>query len=180
MKRMILMILLVAATVQISSAQQPNSPNREKKGKHTRNAETRERKGDLRQFFAKELGLTDEQAEAFAPIYAEYRKALRGEKPENKQAPDMKEANDAQVVEHLNAWLDKDIHVATVRKAYIDKFLTVLTPKQVAKLYKIESSAGKGGHNGPQHGRPGAKGGHPGGHGTQGDRGSHHGAGAPR
>ena len=151
MKRMILMILMVAATVQISSAQ-TNKPQHEKRAKHENAPQAGERKHDPKQFIAKELGLTDEQAEAFAPIYAEYRKAIRGEKREQPQEKfDPKNADDAQILANLNERLDKTLNKATVRRAYVDKFLTVLTPKQLAKLYHMEDSFGQNAR-GPQHG----------------------------
>ena len=158
---MILAALLVAATVQISLAQ-TDKTKPGKKGNHEMTTKDGEHRRDPRQFIAKELGLTDEQAEAFAPVYTEYRKALRGDKPEQPQKFDPKNANDVQTLAKLNEWLDKDIHTATVRKAYVDKFLTVLTPKQLAKLYHMEESFGKGGQHTPQHGGPqGNRGGRP-------------------
>ena len=176
MKRMILMILAIAATVQISSAQ-TDQPKQGRKGNHEMTAKNGEQRRDPKQFLAKELGLTDEQAEAFAPIYAEYRKTLRGDKAEQPRKFDPKNADDAQQVAHLNEWLDKEIYTATVRKAYVDKFLTVLTPKQIAKLYRMEESFGKGGQHAPQHGAPqGNRGGHPDGHAPQ----QRHGGPAPR
>ena len=167
-KRMILAMLLVAATVQVSMAQS-DKPEHPRKAKHEHKTEAGERKHSPVQFIAKELKLNEEQTAAFAPVYAEYRKALRGDKPEQPQKFNPAEADDSQMLEHLNKWLDREIRTATVRKEYVDKFLTVLTPKQLAKLYRLESSFGKGGRNqhGPQHGpqgRPGhgAPNGHPG------------------
>lgn len=177
MKRMILAILAIATAVQVTSAQPANN-KRHKGGKH--NAEAVEQKQhDPKEAFKKALELTDEQAEAFAPVYAEYRKALRGEKPQERpERINPAEANDEQTLKFLNGWLDREIHVATVRKEFIDKFLTVLTPKQVAKLYKMESSFSPNNPRGraPQHGehkgKPGEHKGHP-----RGDR--NHGAHAP-
>lgn len=173
MKRMILVILMVAVTVQISSAQSEQSKQK-RKSNHEMTAQNGQHRRDSKQVLAKELGLTDEQAEVFAPIYAEYRKAIRGEKPEQHKKFDFKEADDVQTLTHLNDWLDKDIRTATIRKEYIDKFMTVLTPKQVAKLYRMESSFGRSNQRAPQH-RPQPHGEHGrrpemGGHGAGGHR----------
>ena len=159
MKRVIMAIMIIAAAVQAVSAQ-TNDQKQAKRAKHARTAEAGERKHDPKQMVAKELGLTDEQAEAFAPIYAEYRKAIRGEKPAEKEKFNPAEADDMQTLAHLNEWLDKDIHVATVRKAYIDKFQTVLSAKQIAKLYHMENSFGqnkRGQQHGPQHAPQGGR-----------------------
>lgn len=187
MKRVILAIMMIAAAVQVTSAQ-PDNNKQNKCGKHNAAVEAGERKHDPKEGFKKALGLTDEQAEAFAPIYKEYRQALRGEKPQQKpERINPAEVTDEQTLEFLNEWLDKEIHIATVRKAYIEKFLTVLTPKQVAKLYKMESSFGPNNPHGraPQQGQQGRQGkqgngkGRPQSHGPQNGHGQHHGNGGP-
>lgn len=166
MKKMVLAILAIATAVQVTSAAQPKN---EKHGKREKQrTEAVERKHDHKDGFKKALGLTDEQAEAFAPLYGEYRQALRGDKPQQKpERINPAEVTDEQTLAFLNGWLDKEIQVATVRKAYVEKFLTVLTPKQVANLYKMESSFGPNDPRGraPQHGKP-----HAGKDGKQGDR----------
>lgn len=155
MKRMILAIMMIATTAYAASAQSENG-KRHKSGKQQSEA-VEQKQYDPKEGFKKALDLTDEQAEAFFPIYKEYRQALRGEKPQAKpEQINPAEATDEQTLEFLNERLDREIHIATVRKAYIQKFLTVLTPKQIAKLYKMESSFGHNNPHGraPQHGTP--------------------------
>lgn len=153
MKRMILVVLLVAATVQISSAQHPDNANRKGKAHHEMQKRDGEHQRDPKVFMAKELGLSDEQAEAFAPIYISYREELKGEKPQRHEMK--KDADDSEIIAGLQKGLDRNIRVATVRKAYVEKFGTVLTPKQIVKLYMMEDAHANGHHD--KSGKPGGK-----------------------
>lgn len=135
MKRMILMMLLVAATVQLS-------------------AQTGEHRIDPR-LVSKELGLTDDKAAAFAEIYTEYREAVQSSRPKS-AAFNNEEKDDAKVIARINESLDNEIRIATIRKEYVNKFLKVLTPQQLNRLYMMDRMGGRemqrGGQNG---GRPG-------------------------
>lgn len=182
MKRMILVSLMVAAAVQISSAQ-PKNTEYAKRAKHettvdaARNNKAHGHEAGL-QMLRHELGLDEEQFKAFAPVYGEYRKALRGDKKPEQPKLDPKQEDDAQVIARLNAWLDREIRIATVRKEYIEKFGTVLSAKQIAKLYRIENSHGSNGGKAPQ--QMAHRGGANHGSAMHGERGGHRPEGAPK
>lgn len=174
MKRMILAILL-AATAQVSTAM-PKTMNRKPatdENKTRSEQSVQDKKEAHMRALKHELALSDDKFEAFAPIYAEYRKALHVNKDGKHERFDFETASDAQVTEALNNVLDRKIHVATVRKAYIEKFGTVLTPRQICKLYKMNGKfhpagkrggkGGKQGHRGNPRGgnHPHPQGGHP-------------------
>ena len=91
----------------------------------------------------KELGLTDEQFEIFAPIYGEYRYNIRTGLVEKPKHTDADTASDEEMNALLTANLDNYIHVAMVRKVYIPIFEKVLTPKQVYKLYVADNELSK-------------------------------------
>lgn len=165
MKRMIMAILLVAAATQIASAQKPSAPE---KGNHKQKREAVEHKGphgNPVQHIGRELGLTEEQSAAFAPVYEEYRKAVFSAVSAPKHSSAQREAEDAVALERLNASLDSAIKVAEIRKEYVAKFNAVITPQQIAKLYRMEESfkyrndAGKGPQGAPHHGPQGGHGG---------------------
>lgn len=175
MKRTIMAILMVAATIQIASAQQQPSAH-EKGQKERKEAAARKgEQGNPMQHISHELGLSEAQSAAFAPIYTEYRKEIREASVAPKPKGEKPEANDEAILARLNESLDSAVKVAQIRKAYIAKFKAVLTPAQIMKLYRMEDSFGRGGQHAPQHGAPqgNRNGGHPEGNGPQ------HGHGGP-
>ena len=140
MKRIIVMVLL-AATAQFAIAD-----NVKKEAPQGRKPNKEEMQKTVMNILKQELSLDDKQFEAFAPVYQEYRKALNSN---NHKAPktDREIATDSEILAMLNANLDRQIHVATVRKEYIDKFGKVLTARQTAKLYRIDNSMAKRAHD---------------------------------
>ena len=91
-------------------------------------------------FINEKLELTPKQAETFWPMYNEYtakkkeiKKAINKLKIENNE-----NETDAEIIDDIkkiNSYRQKEVDL---EKEYIDKFLTILTPKQLAALYKAE------------------------------------------
>lgn len=91
-------------------------------------------------FISERLELTPKQAKAFWPMYNEYsakkkeiRKAINQLKIENSD-----NETDAEIlddIKKINLYKQREVDI---EKEYVDKFLTVITPKQLAALYKAE------------------------------------------
>lgn len=91
-------------------------------------------------FISERLELTTKQAQAFWPMYNEYsakkkeiRKAINQLKIENSD-----NETDAEIlddIKKINLYKQREVDI---EKEYVDKFLTVITPKQLAALYKAE------------------------------------------
>lgn len=91
-------------------------------------------------FISERLELTPKQAQAFWPMYNEYsakkkeiRKAINQLKIENSD-----NETDAEIlddIKKINLYKQREVDI---EKEYVDKFLTVITPKQLAALYKAE------------------------------------------
>lgn len=98
---------------------------------------------------ANSLALSDEQTAALKPIYIEYRKALMELK---KALPKVKPTStDAEVEARLKAGFDYARKAADLKESYYDKFRTVLTVKQVDKLYRLDRMVGH--HHKKHHGQ---------------------------
>jgi hypothetical protein len=91
-------------------------------------------------FISERLELNAKQAQTFWPLYTEYsakkkeiKKAIKLLKVENAE-----NETDAEIIEDfkkINQLKQKEVDI---EKEYVDKFLTVLTPKQLAALYIAE------------------------------------------
>jgi len=91
-------------------------------------------------FISERLELTPKQAQVFWPMYNEYsakkkeiRKAINQLKIENSD-----NETDAEIlddIKKINLYKQREVDI---EKEYVDKFLTVITPKQLAALYKAE------------------------------------------
>ena len=91
-------------------------------------------------FISERLELTPKQAQAFWPMYNEYsakkkeiRKAINQLKIENSD-----NETDAEIlddIKKINLYKQREVDI---EKEYVDKFLTVITPKQLAAFYKAE------------------------------------------
>lgn len=91
-------------------------------------------------FISERLDLNAKQAQAFWPIYSEYsakkkeiKKSIKLLKIENAE-----NESDAEIIEDfkkINQLKQKEVDL---EKEFVDKFLTILTPKQLAALYIAE------------------------------------------
>ena len=139
---MMLLVLLAVTANFATAANFRHGENEEARGGYAKREDIQKTVLNL---IRNELSLDNAQFEAFAPVYGEYRKALRsGESRGVRFNPDT--ATDEQVLEILNRNLDRQIRIATVRKEFIPKFCTVLSVRQTAKLYRIDNSLAKRAH----------------------------------
>ena len=144
MKRVILLLLFVAATAGSSFAQEPvqtTQPVTEKpQSTEVQKAKMQEYKEMFKirlQIIKEELKLSDEQFEKFSPVYREYHKIIQFNRVSLPKI-NLKEADSKEINQVLKARLDNTINTAMVRKNYILIFEEVITARQLMKLYKIE------------------------------------------
>lgn len=102
-----------------------------------------ERLAKRKAFITERLALTDDEAKAFWPIYEQRRldkqekiKPLR--KANKKGRKKINEMSDEELVSMLRTTFEIRKIGLKIDEEYLDKFLRVLPPKKVAKLYHIE------------------------------------------
>ncbi len=102
-----------------------------------------ERLAKRKAFITERLALTDDEAKAFWPIYDQRRldkqekiKPLR--KANKKGRKKIKEMSDDELISMLKTTMEIRKIGLKIDEEYLDKFLRVLPPKKVAKLYHIE------------------------------------------
>jgi hypothetical protein len=126
MKRIVLYILTFIAFTGSAYAQNPGNREKIEAAKIG--------------FISDKLTLSAKQAQSFWPTYNEYsakkkeiRKAINLLKIENSD-----NESDAEIIEDIkkiNNYKQKEVDV---EKEYVDKFLAIIAPKQLADLYKAE------------------------------------------
>jgi len=90
------------------------------------------------------MHLTDAQSEKFWPLYREYRSEAQKASDETMRfmsslADRATPLSDAEASHVLNLHLDRQEQMAKVNRAYAKKFLAVLPPRQVARLFQLEN-----------------------------------------
>ncbi len=103
-----------------------------------------ERKAQKIAFITERLTLTPEESKALWPVYEQReedrkaaRKRIKGEKKDHPKKK-IEEMTDAEVKMLLNKTLERKEADLIIDKKYNEKFLSILPPKKVAKLYHIE------------------------------------------
>ncbi len=100
------------------------------------------RKAQKIAFITERLELTPEESKAFWPLYEarekDRKEAIKRIKGDKKDKKKIEEMSDAEVKELLNKTIEIRQVQLNIFKQYNDKFLSVLPPKKVAKLYHLE------------------------------------------
>ncbi len=156
-----MMLMLVALT---TSAQEKN---RERLAENFFNAKVAE--------LALRLNMTEEQKEKFIPIYRRYndemkatfgpRKLGKGDrgpkaKKDGQETQRRQEESDEEVLAKTKRHIERQQQAQAIQLKYVDEFATVLSAKQVSKLFQVEKDIAKKiakrkGHRGEHHGQGG-------------------------
>lgn len=90
--------------------------------------------------FVYQLKLTDEQKEAFIPIYERYNEEMRQTigRPELHGKHGQRPADSEKAAEMTKARIERQQLAQSVRLKYVDEFATVLDPAQLERLYDVE------------------------------------------
>jgi hypothetical protein len=101
-----------------------------------------------------ELGLTEKQAEKFAPVYLAYQSEISRIRKDLKKVMEWyngKELTEKLAFRKAMDQLNADADIIACKKEYLRVFKNHLTPEQLAKVFTIERRGkGKGGKGGPQ------------------------------
>ena len=98
---------------------------------------------NLRYFEAKirelvyHLNLTDQQKEAFIPIYRRYNDEMRAVVGERKK-PESRPGTSEEAAAVAKARIERQQQAQSIRMKYVDEFATVLKPDQLSRLYEVE------------------------------------------
>ena len=91
-------------------------------------------------YLTDKMNLSQEQSQKFWPLYNEYdarRKELR-KKSHPFKGQNLETLSDAQIKEQLNQMFDVRNQELALDKEYADKFMKVISARQVAAMYKGE------------------------------------------
>lgn len=83
------------------------------------------------------LNLTDQQKEAFIPIYRRYNDEMRAVVGERKK-PESRPGTSEEAAAVTKARIDRQQQAQSIRMKYVDEFATVLEPDQLSRLYEVE------------------------------------------
>lgn len=156
MKKMIL-TALAFVLVSVATMAQDNGGSRQRMSP----AEMYTRMADR---LAKQMKLDDAKTEAFKVLYLDYQTARHNaENPKGEKAAeeevDFKKMTDAQATELIQKQFATQEAQLSVDKAYLPKFLEILTPVQAAQIYVRRAGMQQGFRGGQQGGgRPGGMG----------------------
>lgn len=142
MRKFFLIIVAALAFVTVS-AQPPQG--RGGQGGPNRNAR-------LLENLQRELGMTAQQAQKFAPVYQGYMREIRNVRKETKAVVDSYKSQEmtTKVAKKIMlAQLNGDKQIISVKKEYIKVFVNYLSPEQLSKVFTIGQR--------PRGARPGAR-----------------------
>lgn len=95
-----------------------------------------------RVYFTRELDLSRDQQNAFYPLYEEMEDKIIQVNDEartmEKRVADLENATDLEYLKSTEATYDAKLREAEIEKEYMEKFKTILTPKQLFKLKAVE------------------------------------------
>lgn len=106
------------------------------------------------EMIAAKLFLSETEAVGFIPVYVQFQKDKQAINLKYKPAGKSREyQSDKEVEANLRAQLDKSQEILDLRKAYVDKYLAVISARQLRELYKLEQAQHRAPQN-PAHGKP--------------------------
>lgn len=153
MKKLIFVLCAFLALGVSANAQSDDKKKSKEKMERSEQVQRRAEK------MAERMKLDDATRAWFTPIFVEYsdtlRKAMRLSRP---KAEGMKAASltDEEVLQQIENQLKSDELQVSIKRTYLEKFKTRLTPKQLLLIFK--RPAAPGGQNRPGGGRPGGQG----------------------
>lgn len=140
MKKLILILLAICLAIPSIAQPEPNKQQRNQRYQQIQSAKIA--------FFTTELELTPKEAEEFWPLYNQYWKerevvirrvqgtlrevnrSLKGEHP----------MSDTELRKKLEIYINGPSEEGAIHKDYFVKFVKILPPKKVAKLYVAEEA----------------------------------------
>ena len=174
-KKFLLTLAFGALMLGVSAQNENNAPRNPQGMKSQRQELTPEQRAErIANRLAGELMLDDSGTAKFKSIYTDYQKELAEvnkkympEQPKKQEGakPERKERTDKEIEEGIKNQFAQRRAILDVEEKYYSKFKSVLTPRQIERVYR--SGRGGRGFGGRGHGSRGVQGfGHPGRHGN--------------
>ncbi len=133
-------IIIMAVLISTGCLAQPG------RGQQMRQREDRKEAIEARRvaYITQKLSLTVDEAKLFWPIYNEYTRqveelAVRF-REQHYQVPDIDQMTEQQAMQYIEAELTRFEKSAALRREYTNKWLDVISVKQVALLFEAEKS----------------------------------------
>ncbi len=145
MKKTVFAVAALFFTFHLSFAQHRHNwksmkPDERKQAIQQMNPE--QRMGLLQQFredmVVSELEVPQDDQEEFKTLYAEYQEKQNAIKSKFKSENTYENMTDAQAKQQLNESFDIGQQLLDNRKMYADKFMKLITPQQVLRMYQTE------------------------------------------
>lgn len=139
MKRILLILLTIAFAIPAIAQPEPNKQQQ-------RNQRYQKIQSAKIAFFTAELELTPKEAEEFWPVYNQYwkeretviRRVQGTLRNVNRSLKGEQAMTDAEIKNQLEIYISGSSEEGAIHKGYFEKFLKILPPKKVAKLYVAE------------------------------------------
>jgi Spy/CpxP family protein refolding chaperone len=146
MKKILLMIVAVLAFVTVSAQPPQGGPQGGQRGG--------DRGARMVEMLQKQLNMSPEQAQKFAPVYQAYQREIRAVRKDTKTLVDSYK-NDEMTIKVakkiMMAQLNGDKQIIQVKKEYIKVFVSYLTPEQLSKIFTLGQGPRRPrGGNGPR------------------------------
>lgn len=134
MMRKILMLMVVIGAAIGAAAQSPRTADRSQW--------MNELKQYKRAYFSRELGLSREQEQQFFPLYEQMEDETRQIEEETRamerRVAEAEDATDLEYSKAAEALFDSKVKQAEVERGYMDKYIPILTKKQLFLLKSVE------------------------------------------
>ena len=139
MKKILLILLSIAIAIPAIAQPEPNKQQQ-------RNQRYQQIQSAKIAFFTAELELTPKEAEEFWPVYNQYwkeretviRRVQSTLRNVNRSLKGEQTMTDAEIKNQLEIYISGSSEEGAIHKSYFEKFLKILPPKKVAKLYIAE------------------------------------------
>ena len=138
MKRTLTVLILIAVTTLTVAAQQ-NMPQRENRGRFS----PEQFQAKQREYITEKAKLTQQEADAFFPIFFELQKEkfnIEREARSKVVKERGQKLTDEQLKEVLNNNADAKIKVAQIEKEYITRYLQAVSARKLLEIQRAEQS----------------------------------------
>lgn len=129
--------IIIAALLLVSSAFAATAQTASSGAKSKPSPEEMTEK--MASIMAEKLLLSDETSAKFIPLYKEFNLAFFEVNKKYKKDHELK--TDKEIDASIRADFSKSQEILDLRKAYYEKFLKVLSPRQIREMYRLEKNA---------------------------------------
>ena len=89
-------------------------------------------------YITEEINLTSRQSQQFWPLYNEYQAAVKSLNQSYRKNIRLKDMSDAEVTAYIEIKLTVEEQKIALQRTYLQKYLQVISIRQIARLYRAE------------------------------------------